>query len=252
MTHKLIVLRHGESQWNKENKFCGWTDIPLSDQGILEAHHVSQLLDEAGLQPDIMYTSKLTRTIQTGTIIVSDLNKIWMDQYKIWQLNERHYGAYQGLDKHEVFLSLNLDAEKYKYIRRNYHGLPPLIEGQDPTVDERYKYVPIDEIPRGESLEMVIKRVIPYLRDEIITKQMLEQDKVVIVVTHGSVVRSIIKYLTNVNNEDISNINIPTGIPIIFEINDDGGLARPYYYLNKELADKGIEKVKNEGLTRHS
>ena len=253
-THKLIILRHGESQWNHENKFCGWIDIPLSAQGEQEALRAGELIKAAGdLDPDIIYTSKLTRSIETGNTILHHLNKVWIDHTKTWRLNERHYGQYQGRDKHEVFLELNQDKEKFQFIRRNYHGKPPLIPAldADPSIDERYNDILNKSIlPRGESLQMVMKRLIPYFIQEILNHQLIQLNKTVLVVTHGSIVRSLIKFLNHVSDEDISKINVPTGVPLVFELNDKGELVKDYYYLDKALAEKGMEKVRNEGLKR--
>lgn len=250
MIHKLVVLRHGQSEWNKDSRFCGWIDISLSDKGRDEAKHAGELLVDNDLKPDIMYTSKLKRSIETGNIILTTMNRLWLDQVKIWRLNERHYGAYQGVNKHEVFESLNEDKEKFNYIRRNYRGLPPLTESaeNDPCIDERYNGLPKDELPRGESLEMVMKRVVPFVEEEVINSQMMEKNKTVILVTHGSVVRSLIKHFTHISEDDIANVNIPTGIPLVFELDDHGNLHKPYYYLDKDLAEQGIEKVRNEGI----
>lgn len=249
--HRLIILRHGESQWNKENKFCGWIDIPLSTKGQHEAIYAAQLIETHNLNPDIIYTSKLCRSIETGGLILDQLKKPWLDHIKTWRLNERHYGMYQGRDKHDVFVELGSDREKFQYIRRDYRGVPPLIPpGEDPSIDDRYNDVlNRDVLPRGESLEMVMKRLIPFFQYEILDQQMIQLNKTVLIVTHGSIVRSLIKYLNNVNDEDISKINVPTGIPLVFELNNKGELLK-YYYLDKERAKEGIEKVKKEGLTK--
>jgi len=249
--HKLIILRHGESQWNHENKFCGWIDIPLSTKGKGEAANAGKLIHADNLDPDIIYTSKLTRLIDTGLIILQYLNKLWIDHIKTWRLNERHYGQFQGSDKYEVFKSMNFDKEKFQYIRRDYHGTPPLIEGNDPSIDERYNDIANKDIlPKGESLEMVMKRLIPFFLLEIVHHQLIQLDKTVLIVTHGLIVRSLIKHLNKVSDDDISKINVPTGVPLVFEINDLGELVRDYYYLDPELAKKGMEKVKNEGLKK--
>ncbi|CAI5757638.1 unnamed protein product [Candida verbasci] len=252
MIHKLIILRHGESQWNHENKFCGWIDIPLTKKGIHEATYAGELISKANLSPDILYTSKLMRSIETGQIILDVLHKSWLDHIKTWRLNERHYGLYQGRDKHEVYLELGQDKEKFQYIRRNYNGVPPLIDSsKDSSIDERYNNILNKNIlPNGESLKMVMDRLIPFFKYEILDKQMIQLNKTVLIVTHGSIVRSLIKYLNNISDEDISKINVPTGIPLVFELNDKGELVKPSYYLDKEKAELGIEKVKNEGLKK--
>lgn len=244
--HKLVILRHGESLWNHENRFCGWVDIPLSPKGKEEALTAGELIAKNGLDPHIIYTSKLTRSIQTGNIILEKLEKLYIDHIKTWRLNERHYGAYQGVDKNTVFKELG--PEKYQYVRRNFHAVPPLIEGEDACLDERYDTadIPKKQLPKGESLEMVMERLIPYFQSEIIEKSLIQSCKTVLVVSHGSVVRSLIKYLNNVSDDNISKINVPTGVPLVFELDDNSKLIN-YYYLDKELAEKGIEKVKNEG-----
>ncbi|KAK6463228.1 phosphoglycerate mutase [Scheffersomyces coipomensis] len=251
--HKLIILRHGESQWNHENKFCGWIDINLSEKGKAEALNAGKLIFENGLKPDILYTSKLSRSIETGLIILNRINRIWIDHIKSWKLNERHYGTYQGCDKFEIFKSLGQDKEKFQYIRRNYFGCPPLIPQDeiDISIDDRYDSIDNkSQLPRGESLEMVMKRLIPYFNEEILIKHLLKRNQTVLIVTHGSIVRSLIKYLNNINNDQISNINVPTGVPLIFELDENLKLVKDYYYLDNELAKKGIEKVANEGLKK--
>ncbi|ODV80873.1 phosphoglycerate mutase [Suhomyces tanzawaensis NRRL Y-17324] len=250
-THKLIVLRHGESRWNHENKFCGWIDIPLSEKGKDEATRAGALIKDAGLDPDVVYTSRLTRSIDTGLRILDHLNKAWLDHHKVWQLNERHYGQYQGRNKHDVFVLLGEDKQKFHYIRRDYHGTPPAVEGPDPCIDARYNDVVNQAVlPRGESLEMVMKRVMPFFIQEVLNHQLIQMDRTVLVVTHGSVVRSVIKHLSHVSDDDISSINVPTGVPLVFELDDHGELVKDYYYLDQELAAKGIEKVRNEGLQK--
>ena len=250
MVHKLVILRHGESQWNHENKFCGWIDIPLSQKGEQEARFAGQLIKKEGIKPTIMYTSKLSRLIKSGHIILEELDRLWVDTIKTWRLNERHYGAYQGEDKSEIYKQLG--PEKYQYVRRNFKAIPPLAPKDSPNdgaLDERYDNINIDKhtLPRGEALELVMKRLIPYFDREIIHHELLEHDRTVLIVTHGSIVRSLIKYLSNVSDDDISKINVPTGVPLVFELDNDGNLTKDYYYLDPELAKKGIEKVKNEG-----
>ncbi|KAI3405464.1 GPM2 [Candida oxycetoniae] len=248
---KLIILRHGESQWNHENKFCGWIDIPLSEKGKQEARYAGELIQRAGLSPDILYTSKLQRSIETGFIILKVLNRSWLDHIKTWRLNERHYGKLQGRDKHQVFMELGQNKEKFQYIRRNFRGLPPLVDFKDPSIDEKYLDILNKQIlPKGESLAMVMDRLIPFFKYEILDNQMIQLNKTVLIVTHGSVVRSLIKYLNKVSDDDISKINVPTGVPLVFEMDDHGDLIKPYYYLDKEKAEEGIEKVKNEGLAK--
>ncbi|CCE83204.1 Piso0_003776 [Millerozyma farinosa CBS 7064] len=251
--HTLIILRHGESEWNHENKFCGWIDIPLSERGRYEARVAGELIKRNGLKPDVVYTSKLTRSIETGNIILQVLGRQWCDVVRTWRLNERHYGAYQGVDKTLVYKQLG--PEKYKYVRRDFNGLPPPVEsGKDKSIDERYRDidVPVTSLPKTESLKMVMDRLIPYVRSEILYRRLIEENKTVLIVTHGSVVRSLIKYFSKVADADISNINVPTGVPLVYELDEHFEPTRDYYYLDPDLAKRGIEKVLNEGKSSAS
>ncbi|KAI5960334.1 GPM2 [Candida pseudojiufengensis] len=250
--HKLIVLRHGQSEGNDENKFCGWLDVPLTEKGKKDAEYAGELIKQNNLSPDILYTSKLIRSIETGFIILKVLNKPWIDHIKSWRLNERHYGKYQGRNRHDVFMELNQDKKLFQYIRRNYNGLPPLIDPEsDTSIDEKYNdLLNKDILPRGESLHMVMDRLIPFFKYEILDNQMIQLNKTVLIVTHGSIVRSLIKYLNKVDDDDISKIEIPTGVPLVFELNDKGDLIKPYYYLDKEKALEGSEESRNAGLKK--
>lgn len=246
MAHKLIVLRHGESQWNHENKFCGWIDIPLSPKGESEARLAGELIAKAGMKPDIMYTLMLQRSIKTGQIILEAIHRMWIPHCKIWRLNERHYGQFQGRNKNEVYKQYG--KEKFQYYRRDFHAIPPQlnVDGDD-SIDEKYDSIDRNELPTGESLELTMKRLIPFVELQVIEKNMIRDDKTVLIVTHGSIVRSLIKYFVKVSDEDISKINVPTGVPLVFELDDRGKLAKNYYYLDEELAQKGIAKVAKEG-----
>lgn len=256
MPPQLIVLRHGESQWNHENKFCGWIDIELTKKGRAEAAAAGQLILDKGLKPTSMYLSKLKRLIETGQIVAKQLQRQWMDDTKLWRLNERHYGQYQGRDKHDVFMLLgNTDEDRkklYQYIRRDIDGTPPLTESieTDASIDERYDTVPREELPRGESLRMAIKRLIPFVQ-EIIDRELRDGGRTVLLVTHGLIVRGLIKTLSGVSDEDISKINVPNGIPLVFEYDEKIGKMSPtYYYLDKEMAMRGMDMVREQGLSR--
>lgn len=232
--HSLIVLRHGESEYNDQNKFCGWIDIKLSDKGKEEAKNAGQLIKTEKFNIKKVYTSKLSRSIQTGHIILDELNKLYLDHSKLWELNERHYGEFQGEDREDIYNRFG--KEQYNYIRRNFNGKPPPIKN-DQSIDERYENI---DVPNGESLKEVMDRFIPTFERIL---QELTSD--VLIITHGSVVRSIIKYLNNVDDQDISKIEIPTGIPIIFEI-ENLKLINHHYYLDQELAKKNIEKYEKK------
>lgn len=245
---KVIVLRHGESEWNHSNKFAGWIDVHLLEKGEREAKLAGHLIKRAGLRPVAMFTSKLTRTNQTGNLILEELDELWCDQHKSWRLNERHYGAYQGRDKSEVHEELG--TTKYDYVRRDYNGKPPDVEGVDSSIDERYDGVD-HALPRAESLRMVVNRFMPYFRENIVSKYggLCRQNphKAILIVTHGSVVRALMKSIGNISDQDISKINIPTGIPIVFEIDEEMNLVGDFTYLDKKAAEQGMEKVANEG-----
>lgn len=237
---KLIVLRHGESLWNHANKFCGWIDIKLSDKGRQEAKRAGELIkSEKHLNITNMYTSKLTRSIQTGNIILEELDMLYIDHYKHWELNERHYGLFQGIDRRVIFDQVGEDD--YNYIRRDFYGKPPAIIGNDESIDKRYDQ--IKHLPNGESLKEVMDRFIPFLKS-IINDHKESED--LLIITHGSVVRSIIKWINNIDEKDISKIEIPTGIPIIFELDESGQLVKPYYYLDEKLAEENIRKYEQK------
>lgn len=246
MTHKLIVLRHGESQWNHENKFCGWIDIPLSTKGENEARHAGELILQTGVKPDIMYTLMLQRSIKTGELILETIHRMWIPHIKTWRLNERHYGLFQGRDKNEVYEQYG--KEKFQYYRRNFHAVPPQLDvDTDESIDERYADLSRDEIPTGESLELTMKRIIPFVESQMVEVNMVQENKTVLIVTHGSIVRSLIKHFVNVSDDEISKVNAPTGVPLVFELDETGKLAKDYYYLDEGLAQKGMAKVAMEG-----
>ncbi|CAH6722254.1 phosphoglycerate mutase 1 [[Candida] jaroonii] len=237
---KLIVLRHGESLWNDSNKFCGWVDIKLSDKGKEEARFAGKLISKYNFHITSMYTSKLSRSTQTGNIILDDLNLLFIDQYKYWELNERHYGAFQGRNREEVLKEVGEDV--YNHVRRSYEGRPPRDES-DGTIDWRYNNI---AVPNGESLKDVMERFEPFL-DKLIHKQLhdFQDNGDVLMITHGSIVRSIIKFFTNQDEKVVSKIEIPTGVPIVFEI-ENGELVQNYYYLDKELAKESIRKYEEK------
>lgn len=243
MSHTLLVMRHGQSQLNNSSTFCGWLDAPLSSKGKAQAQQAAELIREANLTPEVIFTSKLTRTCQTAKVIMETWGKEWTDVIKTWRLNERHYGALQGRLKSEVFTELG--EERYMYIRRAYDGVPPLVEENDQSVDERYKQV-IDELPRGESLRMVEQRLEPYL-----FKQILEQvnlNKTVLIIAHGSSVRAILKLLKGLSEEEIKEVNIPNGIPMMIKVDNDLRMVGKEQYLDPEVAHAMAEDVRNEGF----
>ncbi len=216
----LTLVRHGESLWNKENRFTGWTDIDLSKTGEEEAKSAGQKLLREGVTYDIAYTSYLTRAIRTLHIILEETNRLWIPEEKSWRLNERHYGALQGLNKAEILEKVG--EEQFKKWRRSFDIPPPALEMSDerfPGNDPRYKGVDPKYLPKTESLKDTYDRVIPYLESNI--KKSIQEGKNVIVSAHGNSLRAVVKYLENISDSDIPNLEIPTGIPYIYTVDNN-------------------------------
>ena len=217
---KLVLTRHGESQWNLENRFTGWVDVDITDKGRQEAIKGGQTLKELGLTFDVAYTSYQKRAIKTLNLFLEELDLLWIPVYKSWRLNERHYGALQGLNKAET-------AEKYgdeqvHIWRRSFDVAPPQVDKDSemyPGNIERYKDIPESEIPTGESLKLTIDRVLPYWESDI-SKQ-IKAGKNVLISAHGNSLRALIKYLLNISDEKILDLNLPTGTPLVFEIDEN-------------------------------
>jgi 2,3-bisphosphoglycerate-dependent phosphoglycerate mutase len=239
---KLVLLRHGQSLWNLENKFTGWTDVDLSDKGIQEAHRAGLLLKSEDYTFDVAYTSYLKRAIRTLWIVLDEMDLMWIPVYSSWRLNERHYGALQGLNKKST-------AEKYGFEqvhswRRGYDVAPPALDDSDPRhprFDPRYASLKKEELPSTESLKDTLKRVLPYWHETIAPS--LSQDKRVLISAHGNSLRALVKYLDNISDEDIVELNIPTGIPLIYELDDHLRAISHYYLGNKEDIQKAKESV---------
>ena len=217
---KLVLTRHGESQWNLENRFTGWVDVDITDKGRQEAIKGGQTLKELGLTFDVAYTSYQKRAIKTLNLFLEELDLLWIPVYKSWRLNERHYGALQGLNKAET-------AEKYgdeqvHIWRRSFDVAPPQVDKNSdmyPGYIDRYKDIPEGEIPTGESLKLTIDRVLPYWESDI-SKQ-IKAGKNVLISAHGNSLRALIKYLLNISDEKILDLNLPTGTPLVFEIDEN-------------------------------
>jgi 2,3-bisphosphoglycerate-dependent phosphoglycerate mutase len=225
----LVLLRHGQSQWNLENRFTGWWDVDLSDKGIAEARAAGALLRDEGFDFDCCFTSVLTRAIRTLHLVLHEMDRLWLPVAKDWRLNERHYGGLTGLNKQEMIDKVG--AEQVKIWRRSYDiPPPPLPDGDryDVSRDRRYAGV---EVPRTESLKDTIARTLPYYEGEIAPA--LKSGKRVLVTAHGNSLRGIIKYLSNISDEDIVGLEIPTGQPIVYELGDDLSVIRRY-----ELTDR--------------
>ena len=217
---KLVLIRHGESAWNLENRFTGWKDVDLSPKGVEEAKAAGKSLKEMGLVFDVAYTSYLKRAIKTLNIVLEEMDELYIPVYKSWRLNERHYGALQGLNKAET--AKKYGDEQVHIWRRSFDVAPPLIDKNSeyyPKLDRRYADLADSDIPLGESLKDTIARVLPYWHSDI--SKSLQEGKNVIVAAHGNSLRALIKYLLNISNEDILNLNLTTGKPLIFEMDKD-------------------------------
>lgn len=226
--HKLILLRHGESVWNKENRFTGWTDVELSETGEEEARRSGQLLDSFRISFDISFTSVLSRAIKTQFIVAEEMDLLWTPVGKSWRLNERHYGALQGLNKKET--ALKYGEEQVRMWRRSYDERPPLLEPDDPRVpshDPRYAAIPPARLPLGESLADTVIRVVPFWERHIVPE--IRKNRTVMIVAHGNSLRGLIKHLDRMSDEEIVELEVPTGVPVIYELNDDLTPATHYY-----------------------
>ncbi|SDQ86926.1 phosphoglyceromutase [Microbacterium sp. cf332] len=243
--YTLILLRHGQSEWNKSNQFTGWVDVRLTDQGKAEAHRGGELLAEAGLLPDVLYTSVLSRAIQTAQIALDAADRLWIPVKRSWRLNERHYGALQGKDKAQTLEEFG--NEQFMLWRRSFDVPPPPLADDDEysQVDDP-RYVGIDgEVPRTESLALVIDRLLPYWESEIAGD--LRSGKTVLVTAHGNSLRALVKQLEGISDDDIAELNIPTGIPLVYQLDEDLQPLGPGQYLDPEAAAAGAAAVANQG-----
>jgi len=243
---KLILLRHGQSQWNAKNLFTGWVDVALSSQGEAEAKRAGELLKEKNLLPDVLHTSLLTRAIHTAEIALGACERKWIPVSRSWRLNERHYGALQGKDKAATLKEYG--QEQFKLWRRSFDTPPPAIADSDQysqAGDIRYKDLG-PELPKTECLKDVVKRLTPYLDNEIAKD--LRQAKTVLVVAHGNSIRAIVKHLACISDSDIAEVNIPTGIPLLYRFDDDfEPIIKEGEYLDPEAAKESIAAVANQG-----
>jgi 2,3-bisphosphoglycerate-dependent phosphoglycerate mutase len=245
MTYTLILLRHGNSDWNQKNLFTGWVDVRLSDQGVAEATRAGELLAESGLKADILYTSVLTRAIQTANIALDVADRAWLPVKRSWRLNERHYGALQGLDKAETLEKFG--PEKFMEWRRSFDVPPPVLDDDaeySQVGDERYADID-GELPRTESLKLVIDRMLPYWESDIQVD--LAAGKTVLVTAHGNSLRALIKHLDGISDDEISELNVPTGIPLVYELDENFVPIKPRYYLDPEAAEAGAAAVAAQG-----
>ncbi|WP_053387639.1 phosphoglyceromutase [Leucobacter japonicus] len=245
MTNTLILLRHGQSDWNQKNLFTGWVDVRLTDQGRAEAARAGELLAEAGLLPDVLHTSVLSRAIQTAHLALETADRLWVPVRRSWRLNERHYGALQGLDKAETLEKYG--EEQFMEWRRSFDTPPPVLDDSSEwsqAGDPRYAHID-GERPQTECLADVIDRMLPYWESDILAD--LRAGNTVLVTAHGNSLRALVKHLDGISDEDIAGVNIPTGMPLVYEINDDGTPTGPGRYLDPEAAAAGAAAVAAQG-----
>lgn len=246
MPHTLVLLRHGNSEWNQKNLFTGWVDVRLSELGRGEAKRAGELLVEQGVLPDVLHTSVLTRAIQTADIALEEADRLWIDVRRSWRLNERHYGALQGLDKAETLEKYG--PEQFQLWRRSFDVPPPPLDDDaeySQVGDPRYANLSDGELPRTECLKDVIARMLPYWEEGIIPD--LAAGKTVLVTAHGNSLRALVKHLEGISDDDIAELNIPTGIPLVYELGDDFMPTKPGEYLDPEAAAAGAAAVAAQG-----
>lgn len=245
MTNKLILLRHGQSEWNQKNLFTGWVDVRLTEQGRSEAARAGELLSESGVLPDVLHTSVLSRAIQTANLALDSADRLWIPVERSWRLNERHYGALQGLDKAETLQKYG--EQQFMEWRRSYDTPPPVLDDASEwsqANDPRYAAIDGDR-PRTECLKDVVERLVPYWEQRILPD--LNAGKTVLVTAHGNSLRALVKHLERISDEDIAGLNIPTGMPLVYDIAADGSPASAGEYLDPEAAAAGAAAVANQG-----
>jgi len=243
--YKVVLLRHGESQWNKENRFSGWTDVPLSEKGIEEAKKAGKLMKDAGFVFDVAYTSVLKRAIKTLWLALEEMDLMYIPVHNSWRLNERHYGALQGLNKAETAEKHGMD--QVKIWRRSYDIPPPALAADDPrnpAKDPRYAGANPSDLPLTESLKETVSRFVPYWLETI--APVVKSGKRVIIAAHGNSLRALVKYLDNISEADIVELNIPTGVPLVYELDADLKPIRNYYLGDPEEIKKAAEAVANQ------
>jgi 2,3-bisphosphoglycerate-dependent phosphoglycerate mutase len=243
--YKLVLLRHGESVWNKENRFTGWIDVGLSEKGVEEAKESGRVLLEEGFVFDVAYTSVLKRAIKTLWLAQEEMDLMWIPVHHSWRLNERHYGGLQGLNKTETVEKHGM--EQVKIWRRSYDVPPPALTVDDPRYpgrDPRYQDIPKEELPLTECLKDVVARFLPYWHDTLAPA--VKAGKRVIIAAHGNSLRALVKYLDNVSDQEIVGLNIPTGIPLVYELNEDLRPITHYYLGDQEKVQAAIQSVADQ------
>ena len=246
---KLVLVRHGESEWNKLNLFTGWMDVDLSEKGVEEAKAAGKLLKKEGYDFDICYTSYLKRAIHTLNYALDEMDRAWLPVVKSWKLNERHYGDLQGLNKSET--AAKYGEDQVKIWRRSFDVKPPVLSDDDErsaTKQDMYRDVDKSLLPKNESLETTIERAVPYF-NEVIKKDM-EAGKRVIIAAHGNSLRALVKYFDNLSKEEIIDVNIPTGTPLVYEFDDNFNVIKHYYLGNQEELAAKMNAVANQGKSK--
>ncbi|HEV8538983.1 MAG TPA: 2,3-diphosphoglycerate-dependent phosphoglycerate mutase [Bacteroidota bacterium] len=246
---KLVLLRHGESVWNKENRFTGWTDVDLSEKGIQEARQAGLALKENGFSFDVAYTSVLKRAIRTLWIVLDQMDAMWIPVHNSWRLNERHYGALQGLNKSET--AAKYGEAQVNIWRRSYAIPPPALDANDPRSpagDPRYRNLQENEIPLTECLRDTVARSVPYWQD--VVAPAIKSGKRVIIAAHGNSLRALVKYLDNIPDDKIVDVNIPTGIPLVYDLDDNLKPTGSAYLGDPEAINRAMQSVANQGKAR--
>ena len=247
--YKLVLVRHGESDWNKKNLFTGWTDVDLSEKGVVEATAAGKTLAEEGYTFDVAFTSVLKRAIRTLWLTLDGLDLMWIPVIRDWRLNERHYGALQGLNKAET--AAKYGDEQVLVWRRSYDTPPPALEESDerfPGHDRRYADLTEDELPKTECLKDTVARFLPLWKDEI--APMIKSGKRVLIAAHGNSLRALVKYLDNMPEDEIVKLNIPTGVPLVYELDEDLKPIKHYYLGDQDAINAAINKVANQGKAK--
>jgi len=247
--YKIVLLRHGESEWNKENRFTGWTDVDLSEKGVNEAMAGGKLMKEAGFKFDLAYTSVLKRAIRTLWLALDEMDLLWIPVIKTWRLNERHYGALQGLNKAET--AQKYGDEQVHIWRRSYDIQPPALTAEDerfPGKDPRYAGLKKDELPFTECLKDTVARFLPFWHETVVPA--IKSGKQIIIAAHGNSLRALVKYLDNIPESEIVELNIPTGIPLVYELDADLKPIKHYYLGDPEEAKRKAEAVANQAKNK--
>ncbi len=248
-THKLVLLRHGESVWNRENRFTGWTDVDLSEKGVEEARTAGRVLKAEGFDFDLAFTSVLKRAIRTLWLVLDEMDLMWVPIRNSWRLNERHYGALQGLNKAET--AARFGEHQVLLWRRSYDTPPPALQPSDPRHpgrDRRYRELSPDELPVAESLKDTVARFLPYWTGTIAPA--VQRGSRVLIVAHGNSLRALVKYLDRVSDQDIVGLNIPTGIPLVYELDQNLVPLRHYYLGDPQTVAQAAQAIANQGRAR--